>query len=377
MKKAFFLMLLFVVILFGVIFGLKWIENKKTLAVRKKAQNIIATVSSVEAKKETWTPKIKVVGSTRTVKGVNVTTELAGMIREISFTPGAHVQQGDLLVKLDIVPDIAKLHDLQAQAWIAGITYRRDKKQYAVGGVSKEVVDTDKATLESNVALVEEQKGTIAKKIIRAPFSGRLGISLIYPGQFLNPGDAIVNLQTLQPIYVDFYIPQHEIPDLKLGQTAEIALDQKNQKVFNGEITTINPLVDDNVRNIEVEVTLPNKEESLLPGMFVYVTLTTGAPVSYVTLPQQAITFNPYGAIVYTLHKTSEMHDNQPVWQAQQEFVKPGEVRGNQVAVTQGVNAGDVIVSSGQLKIHNGSLVVINNKVQPLDNPNPKVSYDE
>lgn len=371
--SAMIIMLIGVGILFGGIFLWKWFVNTEIKKKQKENEVVIATVSATKATTSVWNSELKIVGSSRTVKGVNVTPELAGMITKIDFTPGAEVEEGKLLVQLDIAPDVAKLHQLEAQAMIAGITMRRNQKQFKVGGVSKETLDRDTANFLSTTAQVEEQKAVIAKKTVRAPFAGRLGVSMVNPGQFLNPGDNIVTLETLKPIYIDFYVPQQEVPRLKVGQTISISLDSYPSTNFSGPITTINPIVDKEVRNILVEATLTNDDEKILPGMFAYVTLETGNPKTYITLPQMAITFNPYGSIVYTLLPTTQKHQGQSVWKVHQEFVSTGDMRGNQVAVLKGVKEGDMVVTSGQLKIKDGSYVVINNTIQPSDNPNPNL----
>jgi len=374
MKKAFIIVLVGLFVFFGLIFGFKFFKLYMEKRFSEKFRNPIITVSATPAQKSNWNSAIDVVGSTRTVKGVNVTTELSGMIVDIAFTPGADVKKGDLLVKLDIAPDIAKLHELQAQADLDKITYHRDKKQYSFGAVSKEQLDTDYANMESAIASVEEQQATIDKKIIRAPFSGRLGISEVNPGQFLNSGDSVVSLQTLDPIYVDFYLPEQEIQNVSVGQTVQITSDRMPNTTFTAKITTINPVADKDIRNVEVEATLANPKEIFLPGMFMSVHFNFGKTQSFITLPNLAVTFNPYGAIVFVLKKTDQTYQNLPVWKAEQQFVDTGESRGNQIAILKGVNEGDMIVTSGQLKLKNGSMVVINNTLLPSDNPNPTVA---
>ncbi|MDP1575103.1 MAG: efflux RND transporter periplasmic adaptor subunit [Coxiellaceae bacterium] len=373
MKKPMLITLIFLIAFFGVIFGLKQfiLHEQKKFSVQ--FENPIITVSATEATSSQWGSEINVVGSTRTVKGVNVTTELSGMIEEIDFTPGADVKKGDVLVKLNIAPDIAKLHQLQAQATLDKITYNRDKIQYSFGAVSKEQLDTDLANMKSTAASVEEQQATIDKKIIRAPFTGRLGISAVNPGQFINSGAGVVNLETLDPIYVDFYLPQQQVQDASVGQTVQITTDRLPGKIFTGKITTVNPIVDSSIRNVEVEATLPNPQKILLPGMFTNVVLNVGAPKTYITLPVLAVTFNPYGELVYILKKTNQLSNGKPVWKAEQQFVNAGESRGNQVSVLKGITVGDRVVTSGQLKLKNGSFVVIDNSVVPSDNPNPVV----
>jgi membrane fusion protein (multidrug efflux system) len=294
------------------------------------------------------------------------------MIRNIYFTPGAFVQKGTLLVQLDIEPDVAQLASLEAMAKFYEITYKRDKAQYAVGAVSKETLDSDKANMENGVAQVIEQRANIAKKIIRAPFTGKLGISMVNPGQYLNPGDQIVALQTLDPIYVDFYVPQESIGQLAVGQPINVSIDSFPNETFSGKITTMNPLIDTNSRNVEVEGTLPNPKNKLLPGMFTDVTVVTGSPKKYITLPQTAINFNSYGDIIYILKPTNEKYNDKAVWEANEVFVTTGNTRGDQITVLTGVSVGDIVVTSGQLKLKNKSKVIINNDVQPSNDPDPR-----
>lgn len=367
-------MLICLIAFFGCLFFLKQFIFYKQKQFSNQFRNPIITISAMVATKTTWTAQATVVGSTRTVKGVNVTTELSGMITDIDFTPGTKVKKGDILVRLDIKPDVAKLHALQAQAKLDQITYDRDKKQYSFGAVSKEQVDTDLANRDSSAASVEEQQATIDKKIIRAPFSGRLGISAVNPGQFIDSGTTVTNLQTLDPIYVDFYLPQQQIPDVVVGQAVQITTDRLPGKIFTGKITTINPIVETDVRNVEVEATLPNPQEILLPGMFTNVLFNVGTSQTYITLPVIAVTFNPYGSLVYILKKTNQHYHEKPIWKAEQQFVNTGQTRGDQIAIVKGIAVGDRVVTSGQLKLKNGSLVVIDNSVVPSGNPNPKVT---
>ena len=373
MKKPLLITIIGLIIFFGVIVGLKQFILHKQKQFSVQFENPIETISATKATSSQWGSEINVVGSTRTVKGVNVTTELSGMIEEIDFKPGSDVKKGDVLVKLDIAPDIAKLHQLQAQAELDKITYNRDKVQYSFGAVSKEQLDTDFANMKSTAASVEEQQAIIDKKIIRAPFTGRLGISAVNPGQFIDSGATVVNLETLDPIYVDFYLPQQQVQDASVGQTVQVTTDRLPGKIFTGKITTVNPMVDTNIRNVEVEATLENPQEILLPGMFTNVVLNVGTPKTYITLPVMAVTFNPYGALVYILKETTQKYNGKPVWKAVQQFVTAGDSRGNQVSVLKGINVGDMVVTSGQLKLKNGSLVVIDNTLVPSDNPNPVV----
>ena len=371
-KKRMLLMLLAVAILLGSIFISKAISTWLNVRAMMSMSQLVS-VSAMKAGYSSWQPLIKASGSLRAIKGVSVTSELAGMVQTISFVPGAIVNQGDLLVQLNINSDVAQLHSLQANAELAKINYDRDVAQFKANGVSKAVVDSDAANLKSLNAQVDQQVATVAKKTIRAPFTGRLGISAVNPGQYINPGDKVVTLQQLDPIYADFYVPQQELAKLKVGMGVTILADTFPGKSFHGKITTIDPLVDTSTRNVEVEATIENNELLLTPGMFSTVEVVIGMPQRYLTLPQTAITFNPYGDIVYILKQTGKDKNGKPVLTATQSFVTTGETRGDQITILKGLKAGDTVVTSGQLKLKNNTQVTINNSIVPSNNPAPKV----
>lgn len=330
-------------------------------------QSHVINVSAMRAEYAPWQPQIKAVGSLRAVKGVDVTTEIAGMVKFIYFTPGSSVKQGTVLVQLNAGSDKALLQSLQANADLAKITYSRDKLQYSVNAISKQVLDTDEANLKNLEAQVAQQQAILAKKTIRAPFDGRLGISLINPGQYLNPGDKIVSLQAPDPIYVDFFVPQQFLAQLQVGQQAIITSEAFPNKNFTGKISTINSIIDHNTRNVEVEAIINNPQQKLTPGMFVSIVVNTGPANKRLTLPQTAISFNPYGELVYVVQQKAKKNKAKLI--AYQSFVVTGEARGNQIEILQGLKEGDLVVTSGQLKLKNGSEVSIDNKIVPSNNP--------
>lgn len=366
-------MLIFVAIIFGIIIIYKTIIGLIINHALRSNQSPVVSVSTMQVAYQLWQPKLVASGSLRAIRGVNVTTELAGMVQKIYFTPGAFVQEGTLLVQLNVDNDVALLHSLQATAGLAKTTYDRDKAQYEIEAVSKATLDTDAATLKSDDAQVAQQEAVIAKKTIRAPFTGRLGISAVNPGQFINPGDQIVMLQTMDPIYADFYMPQQALSQLKVGLPVVVTSDSFPGKVFNGKISTINPAVDTATRNVEVEATIPNPKYILTPGMFASVEVKTGMPQPYLTLPQTAISFNPYGNVVYIVRPTGKTINGQPELTVSQAFVTTGEMRGDQVTILQGLKAGETVVTSGQLKLKNGSKVAINNAAVPENSPSSVV----
>lgn len=375
-KIPMIIMLVLLGIVFGGIFGYKIFVGIMMKRFFAKAQAPVITVSTMRATYADWQPTLTSSGSVRATKGVNVTAQLAGMIQTIYFTPGATVKVGTLLVQQNADPDIAQLHSLQANEELAKITLRRDTEQYRVHAVSKQQLDTDQQNLKSLQAQVAQQQATVVMKTITAPFTGKLGISEVNPGQYLNPGDKIVSLQTLDPIYVDFYLPQQALAKLKIGQDVKVHTDIYHNKTYAGKITTIDPALDTSTRNVEVEATVSNPDYELNPGMYTTVEVVTGAPESFITLPQAAVTFNPYGDLVYIVRDSEKDESGKSKLIAKQSFVTTGKTRGDQIVILKGVKAGDTIVTSGQLKLKNGSPVAINNSVQPSNNPAPQVTNE-
>lgn len=367
-------MLIGVGILFGLVFGWKGIKAIMIKKYLSSMQQPAVVVSTMKVDSSSWQPKLKSVGSLRAQVGVNVTTELGGMVQTIHFTPGDEVKKGDLLVQLNASSELGQLHSLQAQVELAKITYNRDKAQFNVHAVSKQVVDADEWNLKNLQAQVEQQAATVEKKTIRAPFSGHLGINNINPGQYLNVGDTITTLQALDPVYADFYLPQQALAKLKIGQTVTVFTDTFPDQTFNGKITTIQPAVDAATRNVQVEATIPNPQFKLKPGMFAQVEVDSAKPENYLTIPQSAVSFNPYGDIVFIVKDSGKKDSkNQPILIAEQVFVTVGDSRGDQLAILKGLKAGDTIVTSGQLKLNNGSTITVNNKIQPSNEASPKI----
>ncbi|MEX3921406.1 efflux RND transporter periplasmic adaptor subunit [Paraburkholderia sp. BR10872] len=331
-----------------------------------------ATVTAAIAGYQTWQPQLVAVGSLRAVRGVDVTTEVAGLVREIAFNSGQEVKTGQVLVRLNDDSDRAQLASLQAAADLAQTVYKRDKAQFDIQAIARAQLDADAADLKSKRAQVEQQAALVVKKTIRAPFAGRVGITTVNPGQYLNPGDAIVTLQAIDPIYADFFLPQQQLGQLQVGQTIVVDTDAFGNRTFDGKIRSINPRVDSTTRNVQIEATVDNRERKLLPGMYANVKIDAGGAQRYLTLPQTAITYNPYGATVFIV-KPGEHKNAQgkimPV--AQQVFVTPGPTRGDQVAILKGMGEGTQVVTSGQLKLKNGTPLVIDNRVLPANSPNP------
>ena len=371
MIKRMLVMLVLVGAVLGGVFGFKTFVDEKVKEFMAGAGNPPQTVSTAQAAITQWQPQLEAVGSLRAVRGADLSLEVPGVVEEINFQSGDEVQVGAVLLRLRGDDEIAKLESLEAVARLSQITYDRDVKQLRAQAISQAVVDNDEANLRNNKAQVAQQKAIVDKKILRAPFAGQLGIRQVDLGQYLGAGTAIVTLQSLTPIYVDFLLPQQAFDQIKVGQTVAAKVDAYPGKTFSGAITAINPRVDAATRNVQVRVTLENADHKLLPGMYATVDIDTGAPQHLVTLPQTAISYNPYGNLVYLVDDKGKDAAGKPLLIARQTFVTTGATRGDQVSVLKGVKEGDVVVTGGQMKLRNGSPLVINNTVKPADNPNP------
>jgi membrane fusion protein (multidrug efflux system) len=280
-------------------------------------------------------------------------------------------------VQLNADPEIAQLNALKAAAELAATTLKRDEAQFEAEAVSQAQLDNDIADLRSKNAQLAQQQALVDRKTIRAPFAGRVGITATTPGQYLNPGDKIVTLQAIDPIHVDFYLPQRQVGMVSVGQVVAAHCDAYETKTFRGKITAINPKLDTTTRNVQVQATIANPKHLLLPGMFASAMVDVGEKKSYLTLPQTAITYNPYGSTVFIVkpatptEKTPDAPQAEAGLEVEQAFVTTGDTRGDQVAITSGLKEGQTVVTSGQIKLKNGSRIVIDNKVQPANSPNP------
>jgi membrane fusion protein, multidrug efflux system len=371
MTKRMVIMLVSVGLLFGAIFGYQAFKAKMIKQFMASMKMPPATVTAMKAELQPWQPQLNAVGSLRAVHGVDVTSEIGGMVREVRFKSGDEVTAGQVLVRLNADADIGLLRSLEAAAELARTIHERDKAQLAIQAVSQATLDADAADLKSKEGQVAQQAALVEKKTIRASFDGRLGINAVNIGQYVNPGDKIVTLQSLDPIYVDFSLPQQQISRMKIGQTVTVTTDAFPGRAFHGKITAVNPKVDTETRNVQVEATVANPKHELLPGMYASVTVEAGAVEQYLTLPQTAVTFNPYGESVYVLEEGGKGEDGRPVLTAKQTFVHVGETRGDQVAIVKGIKPGDLVATSGQLKLRNGSPVVVDNSIQPSNEAAP------
>jgi membrane fusion protein (multidrug efflux system) len=330
-----------------------------------------ASVSTAKAVFEEWMPKMEVVGTFQPVRGADLSVEVPGIIDEVSFDSGGNVAAGAPLIRLRDSDDVAKLRTLEAARDLAKSNFDRDKAQLDRMLIARAQFDVTSANLQSYEAQVAEQQAIVAKKTLRAPFAGQLGIRAVNAGQFISPGTVVVTLQALDPIYLDFFLPQQVLDRAKVGQEVTVRVDAYPQATFTGRISTIDPKVDTATRNVAVRATLPNRDRRLLPGMFATAEILTGEPQRFITLPQTAITFNPYGNMVFRVTEEAGAEGKQSLV-VRQTVVTTGQTRGDQIAVLSGLDEGDLVVSAGQTKLQNNSPVTVNNAVQPSNDPNPQ-----
>jgi membrane fusion protein (multidrug efflux system) len=371
MIRRMILMLAVLGVVLGGYFAFQQFKAKMIRQALSSMANPPQTVSTVTATTQTWQPEVQAVGSLRAVNGATLSLEVGGVVDRIDFKSGDDVPAGQVLLQLRADDDAAKLAAQEASAALAQVNYDRDLRQLRAQAVSQAIVDADNYNLRNARAQADEQRAVLAKKTLRAPFAGRLGIRAVDLGQYLNPGTAVVTLQALDPLFVDFSVPQQALGRVTAGQTVTAKVDTFPDQTFRGKIIAANPTVDTDSRNVQMRASLPNPDHRLLPGMFATIDIAAGAPEQRITLPQTAIAYNPYGSTVYLVEQNAATAAGQKLLVARQTFVTVGATRGDQVAVLTGVKPGDVVVSAGQIKLHNGAPVVINNTLQPSDNPAP------
>jgi membrane fusion protein, multidrug efflux system len=369
MAVALILMVLLVALVVGGVFGWQAFVGSFFKKFMEQAAAAPQTVSTVTAARTSWQAQVHAIGSLRAVRGADLSAQASGVVDAIAFDSGNDVPAGKVLLKLRPNDDFAKLDQLEAAAELAGQTLKRDQEQFTAQAVSQAVIDTDVSTLKAARAQVIAQRALIDEKIVKAPFAGRLGIRQVDLGQYLAAGTTIVTLQALDPILIDFYVPQQALRDVRPGQAVSASVDTFPGVAFPGVIESINSKVDSASRNVQIRASFANADHRLVPGMFASVSIDAGSATNEITLPQTAITYNPYGNTVFVVeHGTS---GGKPRDTVQQRFVKLGATRGDQVAVLSGIAPGDVVVSAGQMKLRNGTAIAVNNAVQPTDEPTP------
>ncbi len=332
----------------------------------------VFTVSTAKTERGQWQDEITALGTLKAVKGAELAVETGGVVDAVYLQSGAEVEEGTLLVQLKTAEDMARLRALQAEAKLAEVTLERDRKQLNVQAISQAAVDAASARLEQAKAQVAQQRAAIEKKVILAPFSGRVGIIKADVGQYVAAGSPVVTLQQVDPLHVDFILPQQEISKLAVGGRISVTSDAFPSSEFVGEITIINPKVDADTRNVSVRASLSNPDKTLLPGMYVTAKVLAGEPKDVLLVPRTAITKNPYGSTVYVVEESGngesgedEKDKAKPKLIAAQRFVETGASRKDMIVITSGLKEGETVVTAGQIKLRNGVEVAINNEVAP------------
>ncbi len=379
MNKRMFWMLIITGVVFGGVFGFKWFGNKMMNQYFDAMPMPPSAVSSAVAASETWASSLNGVGTVIASNGADVTTESAGIVAALHFDSGAKVRKGDLLVTLSAGAEQADLQRLQAQAELAKSEFGRLERLYKLDAISKSELDRAQADYSAARSAADGQRAKLAQKVIRAPFSGQLGIRQVNIGQYLSPGTPIVTLQALDPIFVDFTLPEQDLATVAVGQVVTATVDSQAGRRFTGKVAAVEPLVDSKTRNFKVRASFSNTDGGLRPGLFARASIGLADTRSVVVVPLTAVSYNPYGNSVYVIQKVKgknaegEAEDQLVV---RRRFIKTGENRGDLVVITDGLKPGEAVATSGLLKLQNDARVIINNQVKPsaLANPTPAES---
>jgi len=371
MLKRMLLMLGVVIVLVAGLGFVKFKQIQTAIAQGASFAPPPSAVSTIVAKKETWPSTLNIIGTAQAIQGVTVSADLPGTVYKINFESGQAVHAGDVLVELDTRQERAQLAAAEAQRDLAKINFNRTQELVKQGVVARTEYDNTESMQKATEAQVGEIKAAIERKTVRAPFTGVLGIRQINLGQYLAAGAAIVPLQALNPIYVNFGVPQQSAPQVRGGRALHVTSEDLPGVQFNGRVTAVDSVVSEATRNIQVQATVPNPQGKLRPGMYVQVQVILGESRSVITLPASAINYAPYGDSVFVVADLTDPK-GKTYRGVRQQVVKLEGSRGDQVAVVSGLNPGDEVVTSGVFKLRNGAPVQVNNKVQPSNNPKPK-----
>jgi membrane fusion protein, multidrug efflux system len=372
MAKRMIIMLALIAALLGGLGFLKYRQIESAIAAGANFQVPPTAVTTVIAKRETWPSTLSVIGTAEAIQGVTVSADLPGTVDKIHFESGQSVHEGDILVELDTRQERAQLANMEAQRDLARIQYGRSEQLVNAGVISKSEFDNAAAQQKATEAQVGDIKAAIARKTIHAPFSGILGLRQISLGQYLAAGQAIVSLQSLSPIYVNFGVPQQNMPQMKIGRGLRVTNADLPGIGFSGRITALDSVINEQTRNIQVQATFLNPGGKLRPGMYVQVELPLGEPRDVIPLPASAINYAPYGDSVFIVADLKDPKTGKTYRGVRQQIVKVEGSRGDQVAITSGLNPGDEVVSAGVFRLRTGAPVEVNNSVKPEDSLNPK-----
>ena len=372
MKKRILLALLGVLIVAGLLAGIKALQISKMIDQGKAFVPPPETVTAYQVQPQAWVDELAAVGSLTAVQGVTVSAETPGKIVAIAFEPGSSVRAGDLLLRQDTSTEEARLAGAEAEVVLTQATLERDRALLAEHAVAQAEYDSALAAHSQAMADVAQLRTVIAKKTVRAPFTGKLGIRLVNLGQMLKEGEPIVSLQTIDPIFADFSLPQQALSQLTTGIAVRITTDAYPGETFGGKITAINAEVDAATRNIRLQATVTNPQEKLLPGMFVRVAVVLPGSAEVLAIPATAVLYAPYGDSVYVIEEHQDEKTGQTGKVLRQQFIRLGEKRGDFVAVVSGLKGDETVVSTGAFKLRNGQAVVIDNRLAPTFSLEPK-----
>jgi len=339
--------------------------------VTTKAPMPVATVTSAPVKEEDWAPMLSAVGAVSAVQGAMVSTELAGTVSEIMFQNGGVAKKGDVILKLDASQEEALLRSAEAEAELARTDLERTRGLASQNVVSKAELDAAESKFRRLTAVVDQMRSNIRKKTIVAPFDGELGIRQVNVGQMINAGQQVVLLQSLDPVYVDFALPQQHLQNLSTGLEARVRTDALPGREFVGKLTAINSAVDTVTRNVTLQATLENPDHALRPGMFIKIDIVLPEKHKSLVIPGSAISYAPYGDSVFVIEKQKDNKTGKESQVLRQQFVRVGEARGDFVSITTGLKAGETVVGTGVFKLRNGMAVAINNDLAPKPQINP------
>jgi membrane fusion protein, multidrug efflux system len=353
------------------VFGVKALQIGKMMSTKMVMP--ATTVSSAVVKEEDWAPTLSAIGSVSAVQGAVVSTELGGIVAEIDFQNGGVAKKGDVLMRLDSSAEEAQLHTAQADLELAKANLERERDLAARKVVSKQELDAAESTFGQKQGAVDNMRSFITKKQVRAPFDGMLGIRQVNVGQMINSGQQVVQLTALDRVYVDFALPQQNIPQLATGYEARVHADALPSREFKGKVNALNSMVDTVTRNVGIQATLENPDHALVPGMFVKVDVILPEKSKTLVIPGSAVSYAPYGNSVFVIENKKDPKTGKESQSLRQAFVRIGEARGDFVSVTQGLKAGETVVSTGVFKLRNGMAVTVNNDLAPKPqlNPNP------
>jgi membrane fusion protein (multidrug efflux system) len=364
-------MLTVMAIIIGGLGFVKFQQIQTAIAQGASFQPPPEAVTTIVAQQAEWPDAFNAIGSAAAVQGVIVSADLAGTVDRVAFDSGKAVRQGEVLVELDTRQERAQLAAAEAQRDLARVNFDRMQGLLKENVISRAEFDAATAESKQTEARVGEIHAAIERKTIRAPFSGILGIRQVNLGQYLSSGDPIVQLQSLNPIYVNFGVPQNATSQMRVGRDVRITSDDFAGAEFHGRITAIDSIVNPETRNIQVQATLANPDGKLRPGMFVQAEVATGGGRTVIPLPATSISYAPYGDSVFVVDNNAKAPNGSTYRGVRQQFVKVEGARGDQVGIVSGVKPGDQVVTSGVFKLRNGAAVLLNNKVQPANNPSP------